>query len=443
MIIKSKCPECGARMKVDMQAEFARCEYCGTTARIADKKKPPPKPTPHAPKAPEPVIWVSTGRSFAWTWIFSALLPLAIFGFVFYTTASKTPLGNMFGLGDGKSSGPGSGSSVGQSFGEHMQWVSHKQPMLADLTGDGVLDVIGWTRFLNMGGGTTYDHLGAFDPVKQQRIWDTGPLGDSSNTSKMRAAMIADKLLVADAGGMLKAYSLANGALVWQAIIGERTEAVCAAEQGFADVRTADKRISKINLANGQLTPAGQWSSDTPCGALQSDSEKIGPFFSFEDARDIDESGVSGIDIDSLVTDTSTGNVTALGTRKPGTRSPVAAGVQLTPGKRRRKVAARWISSVTTLNPLTVDEGAPDVAGAAVGRTVIAYDMDGSKAGSRLSCLDQNSGAVLWDVSIPRSDTGSIDRITVSSHHVFVGHWTYLDVFQLADGAHTMTVGIW
>ena len=315
--------------------------------------------------------------------------------------------------------------------------------MLADLTGDGVLDIIGWTRFLNMGGGTSYDHLGAFDPVKQQRIWNTGPIGDSSNISDMRAAMILNKVLVADAGGMLKAYSIGGGALVWQAVIGERAERFCAAEQGFAEVRTRDRRISKINLASGQLTPAGQWSNDTPCTVLQSDTERGGPYFTYEEARHLDETGAAGMRIESLVTDTATGNITALGYRQPGTRAPLAAGVQLLPGKRERKVTARWISSVTTLNPLTVDEGAPDIAGAAAGRTVVTYDMDSSKAGARLSCLDENTGAILWDVQIPRSDTGSVERITVSNHHVFVGHWTYLDVFQLEGGVHTMTVGIW
>ena len=65
---------------------------------------------------------VSAGSGVAWTWIFGAVLPLAIFGFVYYTVYGSSPLGNTMGLdSDGNSTGPGSGGSVGQSFGEHMQ----------------------------------------------------------------------------------------------------------------------------------------------------------------------------------------------------------------------------------------------------------------------------------------------------------------------------------
>lgn len=446
LIMKTKCPECGARMKVDIQAETARCEYCGTTARIADKKKPPPQLPPNAVQVPLPVIWVSSGSSTSWVWILSTLFPLLIFGFVFYTVSRQTPLGNMLGFGnstDGSGSGPGSGGGAGQSFGEHMQWAG-KHTMLVDLTGDGVMDVIGWVRFLNMGGGTSYDRIAAFDAVSGNRLWDTGPIADASNSYEVRAALVGDKLVVADAGGMLKAFLLAGGTLSWQSVLGERAEKICGAEAGVAAVYTKDQRILKVPVATGLITPSGQWNRETPCPLLQTDSGEVGPYFVKEDVDVRDRyDAIPGMAVESIVTDNATGKTIGLGYRKPGTGTPTAAGFQFVHEKKKTNVVTSWMSSITSLNPLTVKEGAPKHAAAAVGRVVIAYETKGTKSGARISCLDENTGQILWDVAIPRSDTGSISSLSVSNHHVFVGHWTYLDIFQLLDGAHKLTIGVW
>jgi outer membrane protein assembly factor BamB len=176
---------------------------------------------------------------------------------------------------------------------------------------------------------------------------------------------------------------------------------------------------------------------------VQTDTDEIGPYFIKKDISLMDREEIPGMNAESILTDNTSGKTIALGSRTPGTRAPTAALFQLFPGNKKHSISTTWVSSVTSLNPLTVEEGAPDRAAAGVGRVVVGYEIKGPKDGARLSCLDETTGQILWDVPIPRSDTGSVGGITVSNHHVFVAHWTYLDIFQLLDGAHKLTIGVW
>ncbi len=452
MFVKSNCPECGARLNVDTALESLKCEYCGTVSRIADKKKPQVQPKAAPGGNVQPVIWVSSAASYTWVWILSAFLPIAISGFVFYNVSSSmsTAFGTSStttGTGTGTTSSPSSFSS------QKMQWTGHRHPMLVDINGDGVMDVIGWVQIISMVGGDSYESIAAFDPLTGNRLWDTGALVNSRQSADVRAALAGDKLLVADSMGVLKAFSLANGATAWQAVLGERAERICGAEAGYAAIYTKDKRILKAAAATGQLLPSGQWEYNTPCPPLQNDRDSTGPFFLFEELsrsarfgdgpEEIEYDDLPGMRADSVLTDLSNNRVFAFGSRSPGTRTPVIAALTQGVASKKKKWQSTWLSSVTTLNPLTIYEGNPEHGGAASGRLVTIYKMQDYKSGHRLSCLDENTGQIVWDVPVPKSDTGTVGPINVSQHYVFVPHWTYLDIFQLVDGVHKMTIGNW
>ncbi len=446
LFIKSNCPECGARLNVNTTSDYIKCEYCGTTSRIADKKNSSQETNKPSQSKIEPVIWVSTGSYFSWTWIFAVILPIAISGWVFYS------INNTFGLTDDSTSkisisnifsGTGTQSTSDKSSKERMQWIGHKQPMLVDINGDGILDVLGWIRIIKLSSKNYYEHLAVFNPVSGQKLWDTGPLVASGQSGDVRAALAGDKLLFADSTGVLRGFSLANGSPVWQSLLGERAEKFCAAENGFALVHTRDKRVLRITLATGQVLPAGVWDSDKPCPLLQNDNDTVGPFFTLKDSRIRENIRIEGMNIDNILTNITNGKTIALGYRKPGTRVPVISAFENVISKNKNEGKVLWSSSVTTQNPLTLKEGSPEKAAAASDHIFVAYEMQESKAGNRLSCLNQNSGQIIWDVPIPNSDTGSIGGMTASAHHVFVAHWTYLDIFQLSDGVHVKTIGIW
>jgi DNA-directed RNA polymerase subunit RPC12/RpoP len=80
-LVSAKCPECGAKLKIDPSQAEAKCEYCGAVSRVEDKKKakaaPPPPQTPGMTY--QPVIRVSSGAS--WSWIFWIIFPIImVFG---------------------------------------------------------------------------------------------------------------------------------------------------------------------------------------------------------------------------------------------------------------------------------------------------------------------------------------------------------------------------
>ncbi len=429
-IVVKKCPECGARFQLDLNEDHAKCSYCGTVARIASKKHPPP---PKADKA-EPVIYVSP--SYRGAWVSSIVVTLIIMG-----VSMAIAVGRFASSGAG--TGPGSGGSAGQSFGEHMQWDGWRHPMLVDLTGDGIMDVVGWVTFQ---GGNASNSIAAFNAVTGDRLWVTPAIADSSQSSNCRAALYGDKLVVADPAGVVKSFALASGAPGWQTVMGERVDRFCAGPAGQIAAHLKDKRSIGIAAATGQMTILGKVEHDTPCPPLQTDNSKNGPFFMTGggpwDSAGIVTPRIEGMSVDKVLVNTVNKRTVALGTRNPGTRTPMAALYQMT-NQKEKTATAFWMTGVSSQNPLTVEEGAPEWGAISQGRVVVPYELEASGAGFKLSCLDENTGRILWDVPIPRSDTGVIRGFTASQHHVFVSHWTYLDIFQLADGAHTLTIGVW
>ena len=423
-VVVKKCPECGARFQLDVNEDRAKCSYCGTVSQIVSKKQPP-----RNVDRSRPVIYVSSGRSWVWT--------LVVFGIVMVA-------GPMTFMIQRLARSSGNGARVGQSFGESMQWEGNRQPMLVDLSGDGVMDVVGWVTFLNTG-DKNWEHLGAFDSVTGARLWTTGPIADTSQAYHCKAAVLGDKLVVSDPAGLVKSFSLTTGAPVWQVVMGERVDRYCGGPAGQIVAHLKDKRAVGVNMATGQMSILGKVDSNTPCPYLQTDKSKESPYFA-RGGGTWDENGIlnpvlEGMSAEMVLKDRATGRTVALGSRSPGTRTPMAALFQITDAEKKTSTAF-WMNSVTSLNPLAVDEGSPERGAISQGRLLVPYEMEDSKAGHHLSCLDVNTGRILWDVPIPKSDTGTIGGFTASPHHVFVAHWTYLDIFRLADGVHALTIGV-
>lgn len=444
-LVNAKCPECGAKLKVDPTQAEARCDYCGAVSRVEDKKKAPATPLPaQTPGASyQPVIRVSSG--FRWMWIFWIIFPIIMVFGVGGATMFQVfgSMGEMFGGG-----GPGSGGGAGQSFGEKMQWIANKQPMLIDITRDGVADLVGWVRFQNM--GSSADHIAAFEATTGNRLWTTPQLTGTSGTNQARAAVAGDKLLLGDPTGVIKAFSVYNGQQVWTAMLGERVERICGAGQGHVRVEKKDKQAVTVALATGQITPAGQ-ADEQLCSGVWTDvpGETAGVRTGGDTFDEwIKQPEIDGISVGKVVADFGSPTWVAVGSRKPGTRVPTAAAFPAPKsiGKgswmKKKKAQPLWVAAIPGVNPMTVSQGEPDVATISAGRLVVPYEMEGDQ-GYRLACLDVASGRNLWDVAIPLSGTSSVMSVVASDRQVFVGIWTYLHVFDLATGQFRMTIGKW
>jgi outer membrane protein assembly factor BamB len=449
-LLSAKCPECGAKLKVDPTQSETKCEYCGAVSRVEDKKKvgnaPPPPQTPGVPY--KPVIRVNSG--FRWMWIFWILFPIfmvfGVGGFSFFQVFGA--MDDAFS-GGGMTGGPGSGGGAGQSFGEKMQWISSKQPMLIDLTRDGVADLIGWVRFQHT--GSSADHIAAFDATTGNRLWTTPQLTGSSGTNDAKAAVAGDKLLLGDPTGVLKAFSVVNGQQVWTAMLGERVERFCGAGPAQVRVEKKDELAVTVALATGQVSPAGK-ADEQHCRDIWTDVPgQTGSVITGGDTFDewIKQPEIDGMNIGKVVADLSSKTWVAIGSRKPGTRVPTAAAfpapeaIKKGSWMRKKKVQPTWIAAIPGVNPMTVSQGDPDVATVAAGRLLVPYEMEGSSAGYRLACIDVGTGRNLWDVAIPLSGTSRVTSVVASDRQIFVGIWTYLHVFDLATGQFRMTIGKW
>jgi DNA-directed RNA polymerase subunit RPC12/RpoP len=437
-IVKTACPECGARLKFDAEATEAKCEYCGAVSRI-EKQKPPKGAPPVQTRGP--VVYVPRASH---TWIAFIIIPIVMS--VAIGGGVLTQVLGAFSGAAGGGDGPGAGGTAGQGLLEHMQWQGNYQAMLADVTGDGVLDPIGWIRFLN--GGATTDHLAAFDAVTGNRLWMTPAIADSSQSYNAKVALAGDKLVVADPTGVLRAFSAFNGQLVWTAMLGERADRICGGAAGTVRVETTDKRVLAAALATGQVTPSGTVERDSVCTGVQPANGTESVFHRVVGDRwgkgGVFTPELDGMSVEAVAVDAATGQHVALGQKEPGTRVPMAAlyeprGVT----EDKRKTTARWMTVIPAVNPLTVSERAPEKAAISQGRVVVPYELQGSEGGVRLSCLELASGRSLWEAPVPRSGTGSIGGVVASDRMIFVSHWTYLDVFDLGTGQHRMTIGVW
>jgi outer membrane protein assembly factor BamB len=435
-IVKTDCPECGARLQFDPEGTEAKCEYCGAVSRIEKQKPPKGQEAPHVQG---PVVYVPRASN---AWIAYIILPIVLSMAIGGGVMTKI----FSAVGGETGGGPGAGGGVGQGLLEHMQWQGSFQPMLADVNGDGVADPIGWIRFLQ--GSTTMDHIAAFDAVSGNRLWLTPPISDSSQSYNARAVLAGDKLVVADPTGVLRAFSIFNGQLVWTAMLGERADRICGAGAGNVRVETTDKRALIVALATGQITPSGTVQRETPCIGVQA-ADRGESLYSRLVGGTWDEGGeknpeLTGMDVEVVALDAVSGAHVALGVKSPGTRVPMAAlydarGVN----ESKRRAAATWMTAIPAVNPLTVQEDAPETGAISQGRVIVPYALQGSEAGWRLACLELASGRSLWDVPIPNSGSGSMGKVVASDRQVFLSHWTWLDVFDLGTGQHRMTIGVW
>ncbi|MCK9459070.1 MAG: PQQ-binding-like beta-propeller repeat protein [Proteobacteria bacterium] len=435
-IVKTACPDCGARLQFDPEGTEAKCEYCGAVSRI-EKQKPPKGQAPQQFQGH--VVYVpKAGHSWIAFIILPVVLTMAIGGGV---------MTKVFGaIGGVESGGVGAGGLAGQGLLEHMQWQGNYQPVLLDVNQDGAVDPIGWVRFLN--GSSTLDHLAAFDAATGNRLWITPAITDSSQSYNCRVALSGDKIVVADTTGVLRAFSAYNGQLVWTAMLGERADRICGAGAGYVRVETTDKRSLTVVLATGQVTPTGTVERGTPCVGVQA-PDRDESLYSRLAGGTWDEGGVKnpeipGMDVEVVAVDAVTGAYVALGVKSPGTRVPTAALYDpRTVTEKKPQAAPRWMTAIPAVNPLTVQEGDPETAAIAQGRLIVPYALQGSEAGWRLACLEVASGRSLWDVPIPNASSGSMGKVVASDRQVFLSHWTWLDVFDLGTGQHRMTIGVW
>jgi outer membrane protein assembly factor BamB len=453
-LVSAKCPECGARLKVNPAESEAKCEYCGVVSPIqVGRTQAVEAMNPGDSSVVQPnQHTIQISGQYRWMWLIYILVPLVIFmagggAAVFNFMRTKNPDTGQGGLTSML-------GHVGQQTGqERIGWHGGEQAILLDVNGDGVSDPVGRVRKLVISSGAHTEHLAAYNAVDGKLLWISDPLAEVSQGHLLRVTLVGDVLLVADHMGMLKAYAPNNGQLKWTATVGERVKIVCGAGPGKARLETTDKRVVFVAVATGQLSPEkagddapcqGGWSTDIGRGTAL--VERMGgPFYSGEPLPEI-----KGMNVEFTFREIATGISIAVGQKESGTLVPMAARynkvklteketAKLKKWRQKVKTTPTWLTNVAAVNPLSVYADGPKTAAIVAGRAIIPYRMQDSKQGWRLACLDVNSGKNLWDVPVPNLGRG-VEAVVASDRQLFISTWDGLHLFELADGAHRVTV---
>ena len=338
-------------------------------------------------------------------------------------------------------------SGAAKGLDEAVRWETTRQPMIVDVNSDGVSDVVGWTH--SRDADSTF--VAAFDLASGKQLWVTPTF--SSPTAYARAAIVENRLVVADGLGTLRGFAIDSGRPLWEVPIGERARRICGAGPGAIRVDKLDEQKVFVDLATGRGAPAGQATRSDPCADLLTDEALMRRHSRFHVDSAAVQPQIAGMAIDALFTESVSNVWIAVGAREVGTRVPVAAGFAPIRQRRQRDglfpawmepvpVSPLWLAPIPTLDPLTVREGPPPAVAAARDRAFACYDTIGTPAESRLVAFNVSTGRNVWDVPMPAPrDPVCAFTVAASEKYVVAGTGGGLCVFDRETGAYRLTIG--
>lgn len=325
-------------------------------------------------------------------------------------------------------------AATGGLDGEHIQWNSNKRPLFIDTNGDGATDVIGWVRVRS--GFEFPIHMAAFDGRTGELLWTTPELTDEAGALESRAAVAGGRLLVVDEGATLSAYDLDDGEVSWTAALGERVSEVCTGPQGQVMMILASEQRRLVSVVDGRITTVPD---ARPCPSRLDGALGAGGSWDMAAGRHLmraehENLTAPGMTIEQAWSELGSTSVVAFGNRAMGTEVPMIAVFHS--GTR----GLLWSSDVPAGNALRADDSLPAAVAIGVQRVVVAYDLVDDTW--RLTAFDLRSGRRLWDGELPDENYGVRD-MEIEGGRVFVSHRTWLDVFDLENGARQYRIGRW
>ncbi|HEY0134243.1 MAG TPA: PQQ-binding-like beta-propeller repeat protein, partial [Nannocystis sp.] len=288
------------------------------------------------------------------------------------------------------------------------------RPMLAEVNGDGVLDVVGKVR----GGGSMVEQITAFDGSNGAELWHTEPLTKDASDSGTLRGVLLDRVISVDALGKAQAYDLRTGNPAWSVLLGEKGSKLCDAG-GTIVIETTDDVRHGLDPVTGKKRELAR---NAACKPVFSSERDISPGYRIIDWPEMREIGMPNLsDIDGITAHRGLvvegdGPRFMLGQRSKGTSVPMVAAVD-----KKKKVL--WMDVVPGVDPLTTDVNTLGMEAAYIdGKLVVPYALKDSDAGTRMACFDATTGQRLWDVqALPEDDNWS--GIAVSPESVFFTAW--------------------
>jgi DNA-directed RNA polymerase subunit RPC12/RpoP len=466
-VITIKCPECGAAVNAQPDAETAQCEYCGTTAQIRHRSPilqiPRPLPAAKPGQTPLPVATQASaigkiGCSFM---LFGILAGVAV------------PIALAVKQCDEQ--------EKQQSTLREPRWDGADRAVAVDITGDGVDDIIGRVRVIQ-----PQDILmvGAFDGRSGKRLWISETIGERSDVLSGPLAVADEVVVVGDGSAGLFGLSLRDGGTKWKIRLNEVVERICAGDEaGTVKALTADKKLHPVAVADGALRPAGELSACIPLpnGDPRSDQPyRITYAWSNDYRAEVPDDSIEGMAASTALHHVQGDVTVALGYKKPGTRVPMLASYRWpadtpaeasrdppplmrearnakTPERRRallkeyaaarkrsrrrrdRKPEVLWTAQVPGIDPLQVKSYHPEPEKADLNdqTIVIAYETRETHH-FRMAAFSIADGKRKWDIELPGDRP--LASVAVSRTHAMVSRWDGLHVYDIETGARAFAI---
>lgn len=445
-----KCPQCGANLRVDDSVRSVTCTYCGTASQIQQRSRvfqvpqpmPPPQypppaygahPPPYVPQVPIARQKVSPA-----IFVVPMVMIMGLAGAVSYFVMS-VPRAVQDRV-----------QQAADLSKQRVHW-SGGPPVITDVDGDGVGDLVGFVRYVLDGDRA---HLAAFSGATGARLWQSEQLGKSADHSQTMTATSGELVYHVGDNGILHARNRKDGALLWSTPLGEKADCLCAGTAaGEVTLETADDQWWIIDAA-GAKRPGPP--------LLRLDESGTKPENAYARFVAIGAEGAPGlcINLDNrtwsrpvqlLTMDNWTtmpkvpgmypkrvvrrpgGPIVVVGYKQPGTQVPMLARVE---GK---KVA--WTTEIPSADPLT-SRSEDDIAAMTDRAIFVSYTPNSSSGPTLLAAFDLADGHRLWERPLDQgSGSLSLEAIVVTGDVVIATTWGYLQAFAQADGAARFTVG--
>jgi putative pyrroloquinoline-quinone binding quinoprotein len=418
--IDVRCPVCGGALRVDDEAVWVDCEYCGTRSRLQAQSRqleavrPPAAPRVQVP-APSPSPSVDAGwedrrppagtakaarRIGCAVFLVPIGIVVAVLGFVFYT---KRTIENQ------------------------TQWQGTGGAILRDLDGDGSPEVIGRARSVLRGDRVT---IAAYDGRSGKRRWESEALGTYSETYQGKLALVGDTLIYASPLGGLRGFAVADGKARWQVPLGEEVKAICRTATGDARVTTTDGEARAVRVADGQPAEAEAGGEAGDCAPVAHDGDGGDPSLRVVEkrTRDVEVPGMSW----KQRLEHGDGPPIVLGNRAKGTTVPMAAALAADP-------AMRWATELAE-RPLEAGTFTPEHAALTDDRLFVVVGLRDIMKPAHLVAVDRARGTRLWEVSLGRRSP--VEGVLATPDRVYVSSWGTLEAFDPATGQRLYTIGV-
>ena len=386
------CPQCSAQMEIDAVRSEARCPKCGAVRAVELVSGDAPAPKMREPLGMPPYA--------LWLFLSGVAAAALIFPVLRWWEARIKPL---------------SEAPAGPHAPAKLVWDVTRPPILRDLDGDGVQDLIG--RFRPDEGGVASMRVGAFSGKTLAPMWTTDSLGEWADAIEtVQVALAGNALLLTDSHGGIELHVASTGDLVHRfALVSPAVEA-CAASDGTMRfwVKTRDGRGFEVEDSVPQPTPSPRpaWCPEAKAGpqAHLLDPKSAPAVAGFAPDLVLNE----GTDAVALGTEHGTPTLVAFDPSRSGIRW------QLPVGEKAKAV------------PLGAD--------LVEGVLYAPYQVEG---GRRLEAVDLSHGKAQWDIAIPGRGPGTAawERIIADGSRVYVPEPLGLAVYEAASGRRVGTLG--